>query len=458
MEVHRLRLSLMMFGQYLILGAWMVTMATYLMASPVRGGLNFSPGDASWIYSTLAIAGIVAPLFIGLLADRLFAAQKLMCVFHLIGSVLLFAAASWCDARHPLLEETYRRLAADERVGGIPLLEAEQSPNRPDLRPAIRQLQQGLNAHPEMAALVRGTFGPLFALMLCYSFTVLLTMTLTTTIAMQKLSQPKRNFSSVRLWGTVGWIVTGLVVQLVLQPISPMPMYLAAALSAIMGLLCLKLPHTPPKGHGRTLAQAFGVPALGLFRDRSFQVFALCTVVIAVTQQFWTVYANRYLNELQVPLPTATQTLAQIAEVACMASFAVIIPRMRLKWIMLFGLAMLALRNGLFATEGVWLVVVLGLPLHGISYAYWSVTGSIYVDQKAHGDLRASAQGILTFLSMGLGTFAGNWLSGLVVQANTMGSDVAWERVWLVPTGMCLVVGLVFALRFREPPPPPDHP
>lgn len=450
MEVYRVRLSLMMFGQYLILGTWIVTLATYLMASPLKGGLNFPPSYAGWIYSTLAIAGIVSPFFVGLLADRLFSAEKLMAVLHLVGALLLIGAASWCTDRHPLLEENYRHLAAQEYVDGMPLLEAEQRSNRPDLQKPIQEAQQRINRHAEMGLLVRQSFWPLFGLMLAYSFTNMLTLTLSSVIAMRNLDDPKRNFSSVRLWGTVGWIVIGVGLELGLKPISPMPLFVAAGLSVVMSVFCLTLPKTPPLGHGKSLAEAFGLPALKLFLNRSFLVVTVCSFCIAISQQFWTIYANRFLSDLGTPAPTATQTLAQVAEVICMASFAVVIPRVGLRGLMVFGLFMLTLRNGIFATDTMWAVVLFGLPLHGVSYAYYYVTVAIYIDQKAPDDLRGSAQGIFTFISMGSGTFLGNWLSGEVVEANTFGSHVIWSQVWIVPALMCLSIAVAFTLLFSD--------
>ena len=453
MEPHRVRLSMMMFGQYLIFGAWVVTLATYLMASPMQGGLNFPPSYAGWIYSTLAIAGIFAPMVTGLLADRLFAAQKLMAVFQFLGAVLIGVAAAWCASSHPEIEARYRLLAECETIGELPLLEAEQSNHRTDVKTAIREAQQRINQHPEMGQLVRRTFWPLFGIMVAYSFTTLMTLILCTVTAMRNLRDPKRNFSSVRLWGTVGWIVTGILIAFGRIAISPIPLYLAAAFSLLMGVFCLYLPHTPPSGKASSLGEAFGLPALKLFGDRSFLVLILCAFLLAISQQFWTVYANRYLVELGTPFPTATQTIAQVAEVISMAALVLLIPRVGLKWLMVLGMFLLAARNGAFIVENAWIVVLLGLPLHGVSYAFYSVTASIYVDQKAPGDLRASVQGIMTFTTMGGGTLLGNWLSGEIVQSQTLGSEVNWSTVWLVPTVMCIVVAIAFMVLFRDEPP-----
>ena len=450
MEPYRIRLSLMMFGQYIIMGAWLVTLGTYLMASPSLGGLNFPPSYAGWIYSTLAIAGIISPMFVGLLADRLFSAQKLMAFFHLTGALLLGAAAWWCAGMHSEIESRYRELAVQEQIEGVSLLEAEQLRDRPDLESLILEAQQRNNTHPEMQREILHGFWPLFWLMLAYSLAYSLTLTLSSVTTLRNLLEPEKNFSTVRLWGTVGWMVAGVLVELGLQPISPMPLFFAAGISGVVGLYCLTLPSTPPSGKGRTLGEAFGLPALKLFADKSFLVMVLCAFAAAVSQQFYVVYTNRYLNELGAPVPAATQTLAQVAEVICMAIFALLVSRIGLRWMMFMGLVALALRNGFFASEVMWVVVLLGLPLHGFSYAFFSVSASIYVDRKAPDDLRASAQGINTFITMGSGTLLGNFLSGRIVEAYTLGNKVIWPEVWLIPTVMCLAIALVFIGMFRE--------
>jgi nucleoside transporter len=454
-ETNRFRLSVMMYGQYLIMGAWVVTLATFLMSPPTKGGLNFSASHTGWIYSSLAIAGIISPFFMGLLADRLFASERLMAFFHLLGSGLLGLAAYWCSEHFTPIDTLYRNLASTEFVEGIPLLEAEQT-HHPVLKEAIRLAQERINTHPDMESLIDSTFYPLFGIMMGYSFCFLITLTLSNVLAMRNLRDPQRSFGGVRLYGTIGWISGGILVELGLKAISPAPLYFASGLSLVMGIFCFFLPHTPPSGKGKTLAESFGLPALKLFTDRSFTVLIVCSFGFAITQQFYAIYTNRYLNELGAPLPAAIQTIAQVAEVISMILLPFAVPRLGIKWMIALGMFALFFRNGIFATESLWFVVLAGLPLHGFSYAFFYIVAAIYVDRKSPPHLRASAQGIFTFITLGSGTLIGNWFGSKMVQSRTLGNTVDWMGVWLIPMIMCLVLSSTFAWLFRDDVSPPE--
>ena len=200
----RARLSVMMFGQYLILGAWAVPLASYLLETPDRGGLGFSPSQTSWIYSTVAIAGLSAPLLLGLLADRLFAAQRLLGFLHLVGAAVLFAAARFCSE-----QQTVLRTATD---------------------PAVN----------------RWTFAVLMALMLANAFVLILTLALCNVTGFRNLREPKKSYGGVRLFGTISWIVVNVAIDVLGDPLSAQPLYVAAAGSLFMGVYSFTLPHTPP--------------------------------------------------------------------------------------------------------------------------------------------------------------------------------------------------------------------
>jgi nucleoside transporter len=446
----------MMFGQYLILGSWIVTLATYLMSSPARGGLNFPAADAAWIYSTTAFAGIVAPLFIGLLADRLFAAEKLMGVLHLLGAVLLGVAGWWCFDRQPQVAAAYRAAAASEIIEGIPVLEWEQrilsNPQAPSLaeQRQVAQSLQRVNESPEVIRQVRETFLPLLLLMSAYSFCLITTLALGNVVAYRNLPDPQHTFSRVRLFGTVGWIVAGLQIELFLEVISAAPLFSAAGLSAVLGLYCFTLPRTPPAGQSRSLGEAFGLPALSMFRESSFGALIFCALGIAVVQQFYTVYANRFLTEMRLPHPAAVQTVAQVAEVLCMLLLPFALRRLGVKLTILLGILGWVARNAIFATGQAAAIIGIGLPLHGLSYTFFFIVASMYVDRHAPPHLRASAQGIFTFVASGAGPLLGNWLSAKVVQSNTMGDSVSWPTVWLVPAGISGLILLICLVLFHD--------
>src|SRR3954464_4943261 len=201
----RARLALMMFGQYLIYGAWAAPLATYLLRSPAAGGLGFSPTQQAWIYSSTAIAGLLAPLILGLLADRLFATQRLLGCLHLVGAAILFAAARFCSQQQLVLQST------GDAAGD--------------------------NAW---------TFAILMALMLANAFVLILTLALCNVTGLRNLREPKRSYGSIRVFGTVAWIMVGVAMDFLGDPVSAQPLYVAAAGSLAMGFYSFTLPHTPP--------------------------------------------------------------------------------------------------------------------------------------------------------------------------------------------------------------------
>jgi nucleoside transporter len=453
---YRFRLSAMMFGQYLIIGSWAVTLGTFLMSSPLKGGMHFPPSYAGWLYSTLALAGIIAPMFIGLLADRLFAAEKLMGCLHLLSAVLLGAAAWWCLGQQPKIKNDYRTAASAESIDGVPILEMEHrlasSPAEatPELREALKLAFERVDRSPLLANRLRETFITLFLLMFGYAFCYITTLTLSNVIVFRNLLDAQRSFGKIRLYGTVGWIVAGIQLELFWNTISPGPLFFAAATSVAFGLFCFSLPNTPSSGWSKSFGEAIGLPALSMFRERSFTVLIVCTLFISAVQQFYGVYMNRYLRELGTPYPAAVQTLAQMAEVTCMMLSPFFLLRFGVKTTMGIGLACWFLRNGLFATAAP-VLVILGLPLHGISYAFFIVVASMYVDGKAPLHLRASAQGVFSFVSLGAGTLLGNWLSAIVVESQTFGDLVSWTGVWLAPTFMSAGVLAAYVILFHDP-------
>ncbi len=457
-DVDRPRLVGMMFGQFLILGSWIVTLATFLMASPLKGGLGFSPGNTNWIYSSLAVAGILCPVFVGLLADRLFAAEKLMAGLHLVGGLLLLTAGWWTNDRQHVIAQAFNDAASTEQINGVPLLEADRrfdaSPSTANdvERSQIKQAFERVNRSPAVAEAISATFIPMLGLMFLYSFCGVITLTLSNVIAFRNLRDPQHSFGGVRLFGTVGWIVAGVQLELFWNTISATPLFVAGVLSIVFAISCLRLPHTPPAGGHKSLAEAFGLPAFTMFRDRSFCVLIGCTFGIAAVQQFYSIYTNRFLVELHAPYPAAVQTIAQVSEVCCMLLVPFALRYGGVKWTMAFGIVCWIVRNVVFATNSLPVVLIAGLPLHGMSYAFFMIVASMFVDRRAPVKLRASAQAIYTCVSLGLGTLVGNWISAKVVEAQTIGDIVDWANVWLVPAGISAGILVIFVAFFRESP------
>lgn len=400
----RLRLSVMMFLQHFGMGAWLVTLTSYLSYPRHLGGLGFHASLVGWVYSTMAIGAITAPMFIGLLADRLFAGERVMSFLSLIASMLIGASGLWCETQ--------------SAAGAVPA----------------------------------DIFWTLFACMSGYCFCALNCATLCSVISLRNLHEPHSSFGKVRLVGTFGWIVAGFVVGWVLNPISAQPLYLASCSAMLLAIFALTLPHTPPIGKGKPIGEVMGLPALKLFRDFSFGVFVAVAFMMTIFQQFYSLFIPPYLRSREIWRPEVVMTIGQDCEMCCMALIPFFYGRLGLKRLMLLGLLGWVVRNAFLVWGNIPGILLVALPMQGWSYTFFFIVAALYIDREAPPHLRAGAQGLLTIISLGPGWLIGNWLSSYVVESCRGESGVAWAIVWFVPLVGCSIATLVFALLFHEPP------
>jgi nucleoside transporter len=389
----RARLSAMMFLQFFIWGAWFVTLGTYL-----GQGLSFDGVQVAAAYSTMPWGTIVAPFFIGMVADRFFAAERVLGVMHFVGAGLLFLASTV------------------------------------------------------------STPGQFFWVLLAYAFCYSPTLALVNAISFNQMASPAKQFPAIRVFGTIGWIVAGLCVGFMGVEATPVPLRIAAGASLALGLFSLGLPHTPPKslGHKVTVRDVLGLEALSLMKRRSFAIFVLGSLLICVPLAFYYGFTNLFLNEKGIVNAAGKQTLGQISEVLFMLVMPFFFRRLGVKWMLVVGMAAWATRYLLFAfgnpAELVFMYY-LGIVLHGVCYDFFFVTGQIYVDNTAPKTIQASAQGFITLVTYGVGMLIGTFISGMVVKgyqlaANNPAAGHDWTSVWLVPASMALVIILLFAFFF----------
>ena len=388
----RLKLSALMFLQYFVWGAWSVTMGTWLGET-----LRFSGQQIGLAYGTSAIAAMMSPFFVGMIADRFFATEKILAVLHIVGAAVLFWAST------------------------------------------------------------QTTFGVFYAVLLGYALCYMPTLALSNSISFRQMREPEREFPPIRVLGTIGWIVAGLFIGTLDLEATALPMRIAAGASLILGAFCFVLPHTPPaKAAERvTMRDILGLDALQLLRDRSFAIFVLGSFLICIPLQFYYTFANPFLNELNVSNAAGKMTLGQMSEIGFMLVMPWFFRRLGVKYMLLVGMAAWAARYLLFAGGNngslVWMLYA-GILLHGVCYDFFFVTGQIYVDERAPSDLRAAAQGLIAFVTLGVGMFIGSLVSGRVVDAFLLSSEPpthAWDRIWVVPAAAAAGVLLLFALCFR---------
>jgi nucleoside transporter len=381
----------MMFMEYFIWGSWYVTMSTYMGINLQSTGLQIGAA-----YSALAVATMISPFFVGLVADRFFAAQRIMGLLHLVGALLLFLATQ--------------------------------------------------TAH-------NGLF---YWIILLYSLLYMPTIALSNSIAFHQMQDPGKQFPWIRVFGTVGWIVAGLLIGNLGWEKTPNTFFLASGASVLLGLISFALPDTPPRAKEKDPAAsaALNTDAFVLFRNRSYLVFFIAAILVCIPLSFYYGFANAFLNEIGVHNAASKMILGQVSEGVFILAIPFLFNSIGVKKMLLLGMTAWILRYLCFAygdvSANLWMLYA-GIILHGVCYDFFFVTGYMYTEKKAGAKIKNAAQGLFTFATYGVGMFIGTWFSGSIVDRYKIDTTHHnWTGIWFVPAYIAMGVLVYFLLFFRE--------
>lgn len=349
-------------------------------------------------YSTQSLGAIIAPFIIGLIADKFFSAQKVLGVLHLVGGVLLWIAGT------------------------------------------------SLN------------FDAFFPFILGYMIAFMPTLALVNSISFKQLKDPGKEFPSIRVFGTIGWIIAGLIIGWLNWEQSGnliLTFKTASIASIVLGIFSFFLPNTPPikKGEKTSIGDILGLDAIGLLKNKSYLLFFIASVAICVPLAFYYNFTNPFLNEVGMKKAAGVQSLGQVSETLFMLLMPLFFARLGVKKMLAIGMIAWVIRYLFFAfgnAESNYWMLIGGIVLHGICYDFFFVTGQIYTDRLAGEKFKSAAQGFITLATYGVGMLIGSIISGMVVNKYSINGTHNWYAIWLIPAAIAGVVAILFILFFKD--------
>lgn len=367
--------------------------------------LQANGGQIGMAFSTQSWGAIIAPFIVGLIADRFFNAERILGLLHLVGAALMY----------------FMYQASD--------------------------------------------FASFYPYVLAYMIAYMPTLALVNSVSFGQMDDPSKQFGKVRVWGTVGWIVAGLMISYVFSWDSAQSIangmlkntfLLCSIASLALGIFSFTLPKTPPQSSDKAVGvrDVLGLDALALLKDKNFLVFFLSSVLICIPLEFYYQNANPFLTEIGVENATGKMTLGQVSEVVFMLALPVFLNRFGIKATLVIGMAAWVIRYALFAfgnADDALFMLIVGIALHGICYDFFFVSGQIYTNAKAGEAVKSAAQGLITLATYGVGMLVGFAVAGAITDSYTLESGAhSWQQVWLFPAAFAAVVLVLFAILFKS--------
>lgn len=368
--------------------------------------LNATEGESASVFSTQSWGAIIAPFIIGLIADRYINAEKILGFLHLVGAALM-----------------YQMYSSNTVVAFYPYV-------------------------------------------LVYMILFMPTIALVNSVSFNQMSDPEKSFSGIRVWGTIGWIIAGLLISFAFhwdskenaaQGMLKNTFLLSGIASLILGLFSFTLPKTPPRrlpGEKVSLSQILGLDALKLLNDRNFFVFFISSILICIPLAFYYMHTHKFMSIIGMSNPTGMMTMGQISEVLFMLLLPIFFKKYGFKKTILFGMFAWVLRYILFAYGNAGelsFMVITGIILHGICYDFFFVSGYIYTESKAGEKYKSAAQGLITLATYGVGMLIGFEVAGRIANYYKTGENqFNYQMIWLIPACIAAAVFLLFAIAFKK--------
>jgi len=372
----------------------------------IGNNLHATGSQSAAVFSTQSWGAIIAPFIIGLIADRFFNAERILGILHLVGAVLM-----------------YQMYKADDISAFYPYV-------------------------------------------LSYMILFMPTLALVNSVSFNQMQDPEKEFSPIRVWGTIGWIVAGLLISYIYHWDSPggiqagalkYTFLMAGIGSLVLGIFSFTLPATPPKVSANEkvkVSEILGLDALKLLKDRNFAIFFISSILICIPLAFYYQNANPFLSNIGLDNPTGKMTIGQMSEVLFLLLLPVFFTRFGFKRTILVGMLAWAVRYALFAfgnAGDLSFMLIIGIALHGICYDFFFVSGQIYTNSKAGDRYKSAAQGLITLATYGIGMLIGFEVAGMITDAYKLGGTAFdWKMIWIIPAGIAAVVFILFALFFND--------
>ncbi len=367
--------------------------------------LQADGGKIGQVFSTQSWGAIIAPFIIGLIADRFFNAEKILGVLHILGAGLMYMMYNAEDA---------------------------------------------------------STFYPYT---LGYMILYMPTLALVNSVSFKQMKDPEKEFSIIRVFGTVGWIVAGLLISYAFHWDSQENVakgmlkntFLLSGIAALaLGLFSFTLPKTPPvksTGEKVSLGQILGLDALKLLKDKNFLIFFVASILICIPLAFYYQNTNPFLANIGVENPTGKMTIGQASEVLFLLALPIFFSKFGFKRTILVGMLAWALRYVLFAFGNAGelsFMLIAGIALHGICYDFFFVSGQIYTNSKAGEKYKSAAQGLITLATYGIGMLIGFKVAGIITDMYKTDAGYDYKMIWLIPAAIAAAVMLLFAVSFKD--------